>query len=302
MGPERARRLLRTLRERCPDTVIEMHFHNKTGMAPLNHIIGVEEGLTIVHTAVDSMANGPSMPSTAVTADNLRRLGHEITIDTSRLQEVSDHLGGIADDYGYERGAPVEYNVATIQSQFPGGMMGTLKNQLKQYGMSDRLDEVLEESIQVREEYGYPIMATPFSQLVGIQALLNVVNGERYTAFPEENLMYLAGQYGPAPGPVDQDVLDRALTSDQGKRVVANPPPQPTIEEIRAEHGKISDEELILRYLMKGPDVDAMYAADNPIVPIHPKGSVSWIEQVMDNTRARSVDIRTSDVSVSMRR
>ena len=97
-------------------------------------------------------------------------------------------------------------------------MMGTLREQLKQVRMEDRLPAVLEEAIRVRAEMGWPIMATPFSQLVGIQALLNVVQGERYATIPDENLMYLAGWYGTPPGEVDPEVLDRAAADRRGKR------------------------------------------------------------------------------------
>src|SRR4029079_5608710 len=127
----------------------------------------------------------------------------------------------LADQEGFQRGAPVEYAVAAIQQQFPGGMMGTLREQLKQVDMTDRLPAVLEEAIRVREEMGWPIMATPFSQLVGIQALLNVVQGgERYATIPDENLMYLAGWYGTPPGEVDPDVLDKAAATARGKQMM----------------------------------------------------------------------------------
>src|SRR5262249_41118016 len=154
-------------------------------------------------------------------------------IDTSRLSEVSAHLGALADELGYERGRPVEYAVASLEQQFPGGMMGTLQAQLRTYGMEDRLAEVLEEAVHVRAEMGYPIMATPFSHLVGIQALLNVVQGERYLTIPDENLMYLAGHYGDPPGPLDPEVLDRAWATERGKRILESPPPQPSLAEIR---------------------------------------------------------------------
>jgi len=124
-------------------------------MGTLNHIIGVEEGVTILHTAVSSMANGPSMPSTEVAIDNMRRLGHEPAIDDSRLAEVSDHLAALAIEGGHHLGEPVEYSLASVQQQFPGGMTGTLRNQLVTYGMEDRLPAVLEEAIRVRAEMGY---------------------------------------------------------------------------------------------------------------------------------------------------
>jgi oxaloacetate decarboxylase alpha subunit len=184
-------------------------------------------------------------------------------------------------------------------------MMGTLREQLKQVGMTDRLDEVLEESIRVRDEMGWPIMATPFSQLVGIQALLNVVQGERYATIPDENLMYLAGWYGTPPGEVDAELLDRASQTERGRTILAQShAPQPSLKEIRAEYGEnLSDEELLLRYLIPGTDVDAMYAADNPIEPIYPAAGVDgWLRDLMATTTGRSVTATRGPVSVSLRR
>jgi oxaloacetate decarboxylase alpha subunit len=304
LGPERARRWIRLMRERAGGKALELHFHNRTGMAPLNHIIGIEEGVTIVHTAVRPMANGPSMPSTEVTVDNLRRLGHEVAIDDSRLEEVAAHLGALADELGYERGAPVEYAVANIEQQFPGGMMGTLQAQLRTYGMEDRLPAVLQEAVQVRAEMGYPIMATPFSQLVGIQALLNIVQGERYLTIPDENLMFLAGHYGQAPGPLDPEVMDRAFSTERGKKMLEWSPPQPSLEEIRAQYGRrLSDEELLLRYLIPEPDVDAMYAANAPIEPVYPAGSdLDWIKDVIAERRSTTLTATRGEVTVALRR
>jgi oxaloacetate decarboxylase alpha subunit len=306
LDPERARAWIRLMRESAPDAELEMHFHNKTGMGTLNHIIGVQEGLTIIHTAVRSMANGPSMPSTEMAVDNMRRLGHEVAIDDSRLAEVSEHLAALAVEQGHHLGEPVEYSLASVQQQFPGGMTGTLRNQLVSYGMEDRLAEVLEEAIRVRAEMGYPIMATPFSQLVGIQALLNIVQGERYLTIPDENLMFLAGHYGPPPGELDNEVLDRAFTTERGKVMLDWEPPQPSIEEIRREYGqRLSDEELLLRYLIPGPDVDAMYAAANPIEPVFPLGGsrgLEWIKDVLESSAGRTVTASRAGVTVQLRR
>jgi oxaloacetate decarboxylase alpha subunit len=309
LGPERARRWIRQSQERASagGTALEMHFHNRTAMANLNHIIGVEEGLTIVHSAISTLANGVSMPSTEVTVDNMRRLGHEVTVDDSRFAEVAEHFGGLADDEGFQRGAPVEYQVANVQQQFPGGMMGTLREQLKQVDMADRLPAVLEEAIRVRSELGWPIMATPFSQLVGIQALLNVVQGERYATIPDENLMYLAGWYGKPPGEVDPEVLEKAAATARGKEMMdAGHAPQPSLKEIRAEYGEnLSDEELLLRYLIPGEDVENMYRADNPIAPIRPLGGpdgLPWLKDLLRNSEARGVSATRGGVSVTLRR
>ena len=309
LGPERARRWIRLMQETASagGVPLELHFHNRTAMANLNHIIGVEEGVEIVHSAVSTLANGVSMPSTEVTVDNLRRLGHEVAIDDSRLAEVAAHFGALADEEGFERGAPVEYAVANIQQQFPGGMMGTLREQLKQVGMQDRLPAVLEEAIRVRAEMGWPIMATPFSQLVGIQALFNVVQGERYSTIPDENLMYLAGWYGTPPGEVDPELLERAASTDRGRQMMdVGHAPQPSLKEIRAEYGEnLSDEELLLRYLIPGNDVEAMYAADRPIEPIRPlraPDGMPWLRDLLTASDVRGLSATRGGVSVTLRR
>ena len=307
LGPERAHTWIRLMVERSRGKELEMHFHNRTGMGTYNHIIGVGEGVTILHTAVHAVANGVSMPSAEVSVDNMRRLGHEPAVDDSRFAEVSDHLAAIADMEGYHHGAPTEYALATVEQQFPGGMTGTLRNQLRTYGMEDRLPAVLEEAVRVRAEMGYPIMATPFSQLVGIQALLNVVQGERYLTIPDENVMYLAGHYGPPPGELDQADVDRAATTERGRAMFGDwEPPQPSLREIRRAYGEhVSDEELLLRYLIPGPDVDAMYAAARPIEPVYPLGDGSglgWLRDVLASSSARALTASRGGVAISLRR
>lgn len=305
LAVERAVDFLPAMVAAADGTPLEMHFHNTTGLAPVNHLIGVEAGIHTVHTAVESMANGPSMPSAANTADNLRRRGHTAAIDTGPLEAISTHFARHARAEGYPVGAAREYSVAVVDQQLPGGMAGTLRNQLVQYGMTHRLDEVLAEVAVVRAEMGYPIMATPYSQLVGIQALLNVVNGERYAMVPDENLMYLAGHMGPHPAPVDPEVLERALNSERGREFQRWTPPQPTLEEIRHAHGDtLSDEELILRFVMPDPDVDAMFAA-GPVqqhLPVAESPEVAMVTELMRSTRASYVALDHGDFSVTVAR
>lgn len=302
---ERARAWIPRMREAAGGVPLEMHFHNTTGLGTLNYLTGVGEGVTIVHTAVSTLANGPSLPSTEVTVDNVRRLGHSVAIDDSRLAEVAEHFEAVARSEGYSTGVPAEFRLAVYYQQLPGGMAGTLRNQLRQYGMEDRLPAVLEEVEIVRAEMGYPVMATPFSQLVGIQAMLNVLNGERYGVIPDENLMYLAGHLGSPPGPIDQQVLDRAFSTQRGRFIEQNSPPQPTLKEIRRQYGEtLSDEELLLRYLIPGPDVDAMYAA-GPVpqrLPHEDSSQLAWVRDLVASATARSLSAHSGDVRVSLRR
>ena len=301
---ERASAWIPEMRDAAGPVPLELHFHNTTGLGTLNYLTGAQQGVTIVHTAISSLANGPSLPSTEATADNMRRLGFGVALDESRLPEVAQHFSAVAGAEGYATGTPAEFRLAVYQQQLPGGMTGTLLNQLRTYGMQDRLGAVLEEVEIVRGEMGYPVMATPFSQLVGIQALLNVVNGERYGVIPEENLVYLAGHLGPHPGPVDEEVLDRARSTPRGREIFENPPRQPSLTEVRHEYGEtLSDEELLLRYLMPGPDVDAMYAA-GPVPRRLPTTSphLQWVRDLVGSTTARSLSARSGDTSVTLLR
>jgi oxaloacetate decarboxylase (Na+ extruding) subunit alpha len=164
---------------------------------------------------------------------------------------------------------------------------------------------VLAEVAVVRAEMGYPIMATPYSQLVGIQALLNVVTGKRYSMVPDENLMYLAGHMGPHPAPVDPEVLDTALGSERGREFQDWTPPQPSLAEVRHAHGDtLSDEELILRFLMPDPDVDAMYAA-GPVprhLPVADTPAAEMVVELMRSSRAAYLALDHGDVQLTLSR
>lgn len=303
---ERARTFIPAMLAVTGETPTELHFHNNTGLGTQNYLIGVEAGAQVVHTACGPMANGVSLPSIEATYDNLTRLGYDVAIDADRLPRIAEHFEDACEQEGFAPGAPLEYRIAPYQQQIPGGMMGTLKNQLAIYGMSDRLPEVLEEVSLVRAEMGYPVMATPFSQLVGTQALLNVLGEERYATVPDENLMYLAGHYGPHPGPVAPEVTERAFSTRRGREVLAWEQPQPTLAELRQQHGiNLSDEELILRYLIPGDDVDAMFAA-GPLIEdlMVPKASprAVWAADLLDRAELTSLDWDSPGLSLRLRR
>lgn len=305
LSPHRARTWIPAMVEAAGGVPLEAHFHNTVGMGTVNYVTAVEHGVHILHTAVGALANGPSMPSVETSIANARWLGHDVALDTSGLDQVDAHFAAIARAEGHPIGTPREYNVLHTQHQLPGGMTGTLINQLRTYGMESRYDELLEEITVVRGEMGYPVMATPFSQLVGIQALLNVVNGERYSVFPDENLMYLAGHMGPIPGKVDPEVLDRAFGTQRGQEFLSWEQPQPSLKEIRAQLGEnLSDEELLLRFLMPGPDVDAMLEAGPPPTDLSARGgkTVEMVCGLMRGTKAPYLGYTDGELSLSLRR
>jgi oxaloacetate decarboxylase alpha subunit len=261
LRPTRAQTLMPTLVQSAGDVPIELHCHNTTGMAPFNYLTGIEAGARIIHTASRPLANGPSLPSVEGMVENLRHRGFSHRLDTEPLAAIAETLEYIADSEDRPVGVPNEYSEFNYRHQLPGGMTGTLLAQLGTYGMSDRLDAVLEEAAVIRTEVGFPPSATPFSQLIGIQAVLNVVTGERYRIVPDEMVLYALGHLGKPPAPFEPNALDAILNTPRAKEFATWTPPQPSLKELRHEYGELlSDEELILRAVMPKEDVDAALA------------------------------------------
>jgi len=143
-------------------------------------------------------------------------------------------------------------------------MMSTLKRQLAEVKMENRLEEVLEEVVKVRQELGYPIMVTPFSQFVGTQAAMNIMSGQRYKQVSDGVFQYVAGWFGKPNVPIDPNVLDKITANLRAREFLNKEFPQPTVEEIRKQMGigpEVSDEEFLLRYSMSNREVDEMLAA-----------------------------------------
>jgi len=261
LTPERTRTLVAAIKGAAGDLPVEIHFHSNNALAPINYLEGLLAGADRVHTASRPLAAGVSLPSTENTIANLRYAGFEVDLDESRLGPVEQHLLRVAEYEGLPVGTPAEYSLFQYRHQLPGGMAGTFKDQLRARGMEDRFEEVLDEMSRVREELGYPVMATPFSQLVGTQAVLNVVTGKRYSVIPDEVLIYAHGFYGRPVAPLDPDVLDTMMSSPKAKSYTDWQPPQPGLEELRERFGSgISDDELILRLLVPENDIDVMRA------------------------------------------
>jgi oxaloacetate decarboxylase alpha subunit len=300
------------LRELVPKIVaaaapkpVEIHANNLMGMSGLTYVEAVKHGIHVLHTATRSMANGPSVPSTESVVRNLELMGCTHSIDASLLPPVEEHFRRVGRAAGFLVDAVSEYDLFNVTHQVPGGMVGTLKAQLEQHGMTHRLDEVLAETGEVRRELGWPVMATPLSQLVGTQAVLNVVTGDRYRLVPDEVVAYAAGHYGAPPAPIEPDVLDRIMSSEQAERVVARPPEQPTLEELRARHGTRPDEDdlLILKALIPESDIAAMQAAGPPRrdYPLTPP-ELDELETLIRTVQTPYVHVATEEWAMELRR
>jgi oxaloacetate decarboxylase alpha subunit len=271
---ERLRTLLPKIVAAAVPKPVEIHANNLMGTSGLTYVEAAKHGVQVLHTAARSMANGPSTPSTESVVRNLGLMGWEHGLDTSLLAPIDEHFRAVGKAAGHLVDQVSEYDLFNVTHQVPGGMVGTLKAQLAQHGMTHRLDEVLAETGRVREELGWPVMATPLSQLVGTQAVLNVVTGERYKLVPDQVVAYAAGHYGETPAPIDAEVMERIMGADNAARATAGPPEQPTLEELRARHGTKPGEDdlLILKALIPESDIEAMQAAgpvarDYPLLP-----------------------------------
>jgi len=225
-------------------------------------------------------------------------------INEKAVEAESAHFRYVAKREGKPLGAPVEYDVFQYLHQVPGGMITNLKFMLSQRKMEGRLDEVLEEIARIRIEWGYPIMVTPFSQIIGTQAVINVFSRERYSIAPQETIMYMLEFYGKAPAPINQNVKDKILSLPEAKDFLNWKPPQPSIEELRKEMGipGISDDELLLRILFTQEHVDATLAA-GPMKTSYPRGDkpiIALIQELKNRKNFTYIKIQKGDFSLTV--
>ena len=305
LTPERIRTLVPAVQAKANGKPIEIHSHNVVGISPLTYLEAIEHGIRTIHTCNPPLANGPSLPSVLTMAHNVELAGHSHGLDLSFCEPIREHFEKVAKTAGFPLGVPNEYNLFNYEHQIPGGMTGTFRNQLAQHGMPDKLDAVLRETAVVRRELGYPGMATPFSQLVGTQAVLNIVSGERYSVIPDEVIQYAAGHYGDPVAPVEPDIMDKIMSAPRAKEIASEPPSQPSLEDLRKELGKaLSNDELILRALVPETDIEKMKAA-GPVKRDYPTLSSPELEQVADIIRtvdAKFYQVRRDNMLLELRR
>jgi oxaloacetate decarboxylase alpha subunit len=167
---------------------------------------------------------------------------------------VSEHFRALAREKRLPLGAPADYDAAYYHHQMPGGMVTTMRRQLEEMRRPELFDAALEETGRVREEFGWPIMVTPFSQFVGTQAVMNVMGSERYASIPDDVIVYFLGHFGTPPAPPDPDVADRVLGHPRAAELRGMEPL--TVD--RRRFPGVSDEELLLRLTMPAEQVDAI--------------------------------------------
>ena len=261
LAPDRARTLIPAILSQLAGIPLELHAHCTIGLSPLTCLAAADLGVAVLQVACGALANGTSLPDAQRLTANLRELGHTVAVDDRPLALVASYFTALAQAEGLPAGAPQEYDASFLRHQVAGGVMTTMRRQLTELGLADRFGAVLDEVSRVRAELGYPIMVTPFPQIVCSQALYNVIGGERYANVSDQLIRYVLGSFGRPAGPVDPDVAGRILDRPRAVQLRTEPPP-PAPAELRQRFGPdIGDEELLLRATMPAEQVDAMLAA-----------------------------------------
>ncbi len=250
---------------------IHVHSHATAGLASINLIAAVESGATMIDTCNSSFSEGASHPTTESIVVALEDLGYETGVNLSAITEVSQYLKDVRKKYWQFESEFTDLDPRVLINQVPGGMISNLSSQLKDQSALDKMNHVLDEIPNVRKDLGYPPLVTPTSQIVGTQAVLNVITGERYKSITNEVKNYFLGQYGAAPGNVDEKIKKLAI-ADQ-KPITCRPADliKPEIESLRVKSEAFAkNDEDILTYAMF-PDLAEIFLQERNAGTLEPE-------------------------------
>ena len=251
--PKEAYDLVSAIKDALPETPLVLHTHCTTGMAYLSVLKAVEAGCDVIDTASSCFSGGTSQPATETLYDAFSQMGYECGLDRSALKTINDHFKGYRDEClksGLLKPKAMATDTDALTYKVPGGMLSNLMAQLETMHALDRLEEVLEETPRVRKDLGYPPLVTPMSQMVGVQAVNNVLAGERYKNVSKEVKAYLRGEYGRAPGPVAADLQKQILGDEQPLTCRYADTLEPAFEKTKAELGETARcDEDVLSYI-----------------------------------------------------
>ena len=235
------------------DLPIDLHTHSTTGLAFMTYLKAVEAGVDIIDTAISPFSGGTSQPATETLAYALRQLGYQVDLNDDCLVTMADYFKGVRDEFVAD-GTMMPKSMATdtqcLTYQVPGGMLSNLLSQLKQMNALDRFEEALAETPKVRKDMGYPPLVTPTSQMVGVQAVRNVLDGERYKTVSKEIKAYCRGEYGTTPAPIDADIQKKILGDEKPIEGRYADSLKPIVEDTRKKLGDLAKtDEDVLSYI-----------------------------------------------------
>ena len=288
LTPRRASTLIPAIMAVIGKKPLELHAHCTIGLGEMTYMDAPDYGVSVVQCASGAAADGTSNPPSQRVVANLRGLGHTIDIDDAALAEVSAYFTRLAEAEDLPVGQTQAFDAAYLHHQLPGGVVGTMRRHLQEHRLSGVEDQVIEELGRVREELGWPIVMTPFAQMVLTQAVMNVTGKERYGVIPDEIIRYALGKFGRPNVPIAPEVMDRIMSLPRTKELAVEPGMAPVAELRRKLGPGLSDEEFLLRATMPADLVDAMQAA-GPAPTHYEPGSRAILDLVRQLTARRDV-------------
>ena len=248
--PYKATELVQALKEGS-SLPIQMHTHYTSGVASMTYLKAVEAGAHIIDTAMSPFSMGTSQPATEVMVETFKGTEYDTGLDQNLLAEIAEYFQPMREEAlksGLMNTKVLGVNIKTLLYQVPGGMLSNLVSQLKEAGAEDKYQKVLEEIPRVRKDYGEPPLVTPSSQIVGTQAVLNVLQGERYKMITKESKKVLAGEFGQTIKPFNPEVQKKAI--GDAKPITCRP-----ADLIEPQLEKYNNDPVVQRYKQQDEDV-----------------------------------------------
>jgi len=253
MGPQEAYDLIKALKSSVK-TPIFLHTHSTTGLGPITYAKAIEAGCDGIDTAISSFSGGTSQPATETLNYALKQMNYTTGLDEKILKEINDFFKPLKSKYiasGLMDPIVMGTETDALIYQVPGGMLSNLIAQLKSQNAIHKLADVLAEAPKVRKDLGYPPLVTPMSQMVGVQAASNVLAGERYKNISKEVKAYLKGEYGQAPGEIEETLIQMVLGDEKPLSTRFADTLEPAFQKIKQELGNLArNDEDVLSYIL----------------------------------------------------
>ncbi|MBB3861256.1 oxaloacetate decarboxylase alpha subunit [Novosphingobium hassiacum] len=302
LSVDRVRTLVPAIKAVIGDKALEIHAHTTVGQGMLSSLEAARLGVSAIHVGVGAGGDGSSLPEANRMVANLEEAGFLVGIDKPALARLTTYWNKVAAAEGLPPGRPQNFDASFLRHQIAGGVMTTIARQLEELGLADRMDAVIEETGQVRADLGYPIMVTPFPQMVMTQALFNVIGDRRYAQVSDQVIRYCMGKFGKPTSPVDPAVLATIMDRPRS-RELENEPMFPAVADLRRQFGShLPDEEFLLRAVMPGEQVDAMLAAGPSRSTYTPEAApiISLLRQLAARPHARDIVVERGGLRMAL--
>lgn len=303
LTPKRAMTLIPAILAEIGDKPLELHNHCTIGLAEPTCLEAADLGVAAVQCASGGAADGTSNPPITRMIANLRAAGHTVAIDDEAAQEVADYFTAMAEADGLPTGQPMPFDAAYFRHNLPGGMVGTMRRHLADQGVPQLEGAVIEEMGRVREELGWPIVMTPFAQMLQTQAVMNVTGTERWSVIPDEIIRFAIGRFGRPNAPVDPQVMDRIMANPRTKELQeeVGMADVPTLRRRLGAH--LSDEEFLLRATMPENLIAAMQTAGPAQRQYDPKKAplMALLRDLLARTDLTELDFEKGDLKLELR-